>query len=36
LPAVANSKALNGSTLFADVYCHAPPVLPASLSPLRI
>ena len=36
LPAVANSKALDGSKLFATVYCHAPPILPASLSPLRL
>jgi len=36
LPTVANSKALDGSTLFATVYCHAPPLLPASLTPLRI
>jgi len=36
LPAVANAKALDGSTLFANVYCHAPPILPASLSPLRL
>lgn len=36
LPAVANSKASDRSTLFASVYCHAPPILPASLSPLRL
>ncbi|HET7841859.1 MAG TPA: hypothetical protein VFM21_09650 [Terriglobia bacterium] len=36
LPVVANSKALDGSALLATVYCHAPPILPASLSPLRL
>src|SRR5579862_10000656 len=36
LPTVANSKALDASTLFATVYCHALPLLPASLTPLRI
>ena len=36
LPAAANSRTIDRSSLFATVYCHAPPVLPASLSPLRI
>lgn len=36
LPAVPNLRALDGSTLFATLYCHAPPVFSASLSPLRL
>jgi hypothetical protein len=37
LPPAANSKALVRPALIANVYCHAPPVLPlSSLSPLRI
>jgi hypothetical protein len=37
LLASANSKALDRPALFANVYCHAPPVPPVStLSPLRI
>ena len=34
LPVV--TKTLDGSKLFATVYSHAPPILPASLSPLRL
>jgi hypothetical protein len=36
LPANADSRNLDRSTLIATVYCHAPPILPATLSPLRI
>ena len=36
LPASANSTALDRSALIANVSCHAPPILPASLSPLRL
>src|SRR5579859_6002138 len=32
LPASANSTALDRSALIANVSCHAPPILPASLS----
>jgi hypothetical protein len=37
LPASANSRSLDRPALIANVYWHAPPVLPvSSLSPLRI
>jgi hypothetical protein len=36
LPAASNSEVLDRSSPFATVYCHAPPILRSSFSPLRI